>query len=287
MKLHTSIFVLLIGLLVWGYICSHSTGVGRVGFLRVEDALASLKTGDVIFTKSKNWTSRVQQYFFGSFINHCAMVFKAADGNLWIWDLAPQVGAYMTPLQEFIRNNWVGRPPNPHSPPIGLSVSYVVPRIVDRFATSVQRKSALFVRRSSKPLDQNLVLEFIQQNLGRPYSWRFWLSAYTRVTGLEFPLGWALATDSLGMFCSELLAHTYIHAKALHPVKNPPSSILPNHFWENDLHWVEGHGLLPPEQLIGEPPSVFLSEHLEHWEDGVSTSAEVINTLVDMVQHYE
>jgi hypothetical protein len=217
MKLHTACFVLLAVLLVWGYIQSHRTNAGRLSYLRVQTAFSNLQTGDMIFTKSKNWTSRVQQYFFGSFINHCAMIYKASDGGLWIWDLAPQVGAYMTPLDEFLRNNWAGRPPNPQSSALGLPVSYVVPRITDRFADSVQQKSALFVRRLYKPLDQAKTLEFIQRNLGRPYSWRFWLGAYTRVTGLEFPLGWSLGTDPLGMFCSELVAHTFVHAAASVP----------------------------------------------------------------------
>lgn len=281
--LYACVTVILL-ILVQGYFCSHMTRVGKISFLRVEDAFSSLKTGDMIFTKSKNWTSRVQQYFFGAYINHCAMVYKAFDGNLWIWDLAPKVGAYMSPLHEFVRNNWFARPPLPQSPPIGMDVAYVVPRVVDRFAKSVQRKSALFVRRSIKPLDQQLVLEYIQQNLGRPYSWRFWLSAYTRVMGLEFPLGWTVATDSVGMFCSELIAHTFVHANALHPLKSPPSSLLPSHFWENDLSWVHGHGLMPAEQLIGEPPQLQpFGASVEKWEDGVS-SPKVINTLVNLIQ---
>ena len=282
MKLHTACVVLLVVVLVWGYIQSHRTHAGRLSFLRVHTAFSTLKTGDMIFTKSKNWTSRVQQYFFGSFINHCAMIYKASDGGLWIWDLAPQVGAYMTPLDEFIRNNWAGRPPNPQNGSLGLPVSYVVPRITDRFADSVQQRSALFVRRLHKPLDQTKTLEFIQRNLGRPYSWRFWLGAYTRVTGLEFPLGWSLATDPQGMFCSELVAHTFVHAGALHPVLCSPSSILPAHFWENDLTWIAGYGMHGPEQLIGTMPDVHVSEHVEPWEHGVTTSPHIIDALVHM-----
>lgn len=282
MKLHTACIVLLLVVLVWGYIQSHKTNAGRLSFLRVQTAFSTLKTGDMIFTKSKNWTSRVQQYFFGSFINHCAMIYKASDGGLWIWDLAPQVGAYMTPLDEFIRNNWAGRPPNPQNSPLGVPVSYVVPRITDRFEDSVQQKSSLFVRRLHKPLDQTKTLEFIQRNLGRPYSWRFWLGAYTRVTGLEFPLGWSLATDPQGMFCSELVAHTYAHAGALHPLLSAPSSILPAHFWENDLQWIGGYGMHAPEQLIGTIPEIQQSEHVEPWEKGVTTSPHIIDALVTM-----
>ena len=282
MKLHTACLLLLVVSLVAGYVRAHRPHVGRLSFLRLQTAWSTLKTGDMIFTKAKNWTSRVQQFFLGSFINHCAMIFKASDGGLWIWDLAPQVGAYMTPLDEFVRNNWTGRPPNPHRGPVDLPVSYVVPRITERFADSVQQKSSLFVRRLHSPLDQAKTLEFIQRNLGRPYSWRFWLSAYNRVTGLEFPLGWSIATDPLGMFCSELIGHTFVAAGALDGSKSPPASLLPSHFFENDLHWREGFGMHPPEQLMGTVPNVKLSEHVEPWEAGVTTSPHIIDALVNM-----
>lgn len=283
MKLHTAALVFLLVVVVWGYIEAHQSRGFPVTFLRLKDAFATLKTGDLLFTKSGNWTSRVQQYFFGSFINHVAMIFKASDGLLWIWDLAPQVGAYMTPLQEFIRSNWAGRPPTLGRNPVDLPVSYVVPRVTERFSDIVDQKSALFVRRLHKPLDQTLALQFIQRNLGRPYSWRFWLSAFTRVTGLDIPLGWKFSTDPLGMFCSELLGHTFVHAHALDGRKSPPSMLLPNHFWENELHWTEGQGLHAPEQLIGTIPDIVQSEHVEAWEAGVSTSPKLIETLVNIV----
>lgn len=280
------VLVFLLCVFAWGFVLSHKPNVGRIALVRVEDAFSTLKTGDMIFTKSKNWTSKVQTFFFGSYVNHCAMVFKASDNSLWIWDLAPQVGAYMTPLREFVRNNWAGRPPNPQSPPIDLQVPYVVPRS-GRVGNALAQRSALFIRRSHFALDQQKVLEFIQKNLGRPYSWRFWLSAYVRVTGLEFPLGWSLATDPLGMFCSELIAHTFIHAGALHPVLNPPPSILPVHFWENNLQWMHGHGLLPPEQLIGSVPPLDTHADITRWEDGIATTPEVVETLVNLLHVQE
>lgn len=283
MKTFTYALMLLIFVLIYGYIESHNPKVGRLHLIRYEDALSTLKTGDMIFTKSKNWTSKVQQYFFGSFINHCAMVFRADDDSLWIWDLAPQVGAYMTPLKEFIKNNWYGKPPNPYSPPIGINIPYVVPRSSSaRFTT--ETRSSLYIRRLHYPLNQQKVLEFIQKNIGRPYSWRFWLSAYVHVSGLEFPLGWSIAKDTLGMFCSELIAHTYIHAGALHPLLSAPPSLLPVHFWENNLHWIHGQGLLPPEQIVGN-----VNDQETHagstiaWEKGISLESEVIDTLVNLL----
>lgn len=285
MKSSTFAFLFLLFLFAIGYIESHHPKVGKLNIIRYEDVFSSLKTGDMIFTKSKNWTSKVQQYFFGSFINHCAMVFKAEDGSLWIWDLAPQVGAYMTPLREFIKNNWYGKPPNPHSPPIGMHVSYVVPRsTTSRFFT--ETRSALYIRRLYKPLDQQRVLEYIQKNIGRPYSWRFWLSAYVHVSGLEFPLGWSLAKDSIGMFCSELIAHTYIHAGALHPLLSPPPSLLPVHFWENNLHWIHGQGFLPAEQIVGTVPKEeenYSVSHAQLWQKGISLDTQVIDSLVNLL----
>jgi hypothetical protein len=79
-----------------------------------------------------------------------------------------------------------------------------------------------------------------------------------------------------------LVAHTFVHAGALHPVLCSPSSILPAHFWENDLTWIAGYGMHGPEQLIGTMPDVHVSEHVEPWEHGVTTSPHIIDALVHM-----
>ncbi len=221
----------------------------RVRVVRLKDILDNLKTGDIIFTKAKNNTSLVQQYFFGSYINHCAMIYRAHDNSLWVWDTGPSVGAYMTPLYEFVRHNWLGRQPPAESPPIGLELSYVNPQKLDRIPE--QEQSMLFVRRLEKPLDQNKVTRFLQRNLGRPYSYRFWFTAVSCVTGLLPPHSYT--NNSLGVFCSELMMETYHSSGAVDLIKSPPSSVMPKHFWMNDISW-KNNTLLTAERLIGRLP---------------------------------
>jgi hypothetical protein len=248
-----------------------------ISTIRIEDLLGTLKTGDLIFTKAKNTTSKLQQYFFGSYINHVAMIFKTHDGNFWVWDTGPSVGAYMTPLHEFIRHNWLGRTPPAESPPIGFDVAYINPQKQDRIPE--QEKSFLFVRRLLKPVNEQKILAFIQQNLGRPYSYRFWMSAANIVTGYQMPFDWTLSTDSLGMFCSELLVHTLASAGEINASKTPAPSMLPKHFWMNEVGWEKHQTLLGAERLIGKMEHIIFSDQssrtkLKLWLHGVPTEKE-------------
>ena len=125
---------LLVGLVITmacilsrGYVKSHNPGVFPMRLTAVDDLFDTLKTGDIIFTKASNRKSVVQQFMFGSFVNHCAMIVRV-DAALWVWDVNPYVGAYMTPLLDFVHHNWLGRAPPPSDPPIGLRVPYVFPR---------------------------------------------------------------------------------------------------------------------------------------------------------------
>jgi hypothetical protein len=220
--------------------------------VRLGDIVHHLNTGDIIFTKAKSRFSVLQQYFFGSYINHCAMIYKAHDSSLWVWDTGPSVGAYMTPLHEFVRHNWLGRQPPAENPPIGLDISYVNPQKVDRIPE--QEQSMLFLRRLEKPLDQAKITRFLQLNIGKPYSYRFWFTAINCVTGLQPPH--PSTSNDEGVFCSELLMQTYQAADAVDSVKCPTSSILPKHLWMNDIPW-KNNTLLTAERLIGQlPPSI-------------------------------
>lgn len=255
--------------------------------VRIEDVLGTLKTGDLIFTKAKNTTSKLQQYFFGSYINHVAMIFKTHDNNFWVWDTGPSVGAYMTPLHEFIRHNWLGRVPPAESPPIGFDVAYINPQKQERIPEV--EKSFLFIKRLAKPINEQKVLRFIQQNLGRPYSYRFWMSAANIVSGYQIPFDYSLSTDSLGMFCSELLMHTYAAAGEVDEQKSPPPSILPKHFWSNEISWKlvprfnekswTGNSLLGAERIIGRMEHIIFSDQnsrtkLKLWLHGIPTETE-------------
>jgi hypothetical protein len=260
-----------------------------ISTIRIEDVLGTLKTGDLIFTKAKNTTSKLQQYFFGSYINHVAMIFKTHDNNFWVWDTGPSVGAYMTPLHEFIRHNWLGRSPPAESPPIGFDVSYINPTKQSRIPE--MEKSFLFIRRLAKPLNQTKVLQYIQKNLGRPYSYRFWMSAANIVSGYQVPFDWNLSTDKLGMFCSELLVNTFAFAGEINTQKTPPSSILPKHFWSNEIYWENGQTLLGAERIIGRMEHIIFSDQtsrtkLKLWLHGVSTESEPSEETPDYVYKF-
>ena len=212
----------------------------------VDDAVLTLKTGDLIFTTSEGFFSNVQRYIFGSAVTHCCMVVKFKD-RLWVWDCNPKIGAYLCTLSDFIATNWNGRPSNPSMhEDVGLAVSYNVPKSDSMFRYS------LYIRRFHGHLDHDKIIAFIRSNVGRPYSYRFWIAAYCKMVGLlaDIPLPWAYLKNTDGsVFCSELLALTYASCGVL---RTPATSILPVHFWENTVQWSHGHGMLPPERLFGE-----------------------------------
>jgi hypothetical protein len=252
-----TLLVMLGYFLLGMHLCNNPRQVVRV--VRFQDIYEKLKTGDIIFTKAKNNTSLIQQYFFGSYVNHCAMIFRAHDNSLWVWDTGPSVGAYMTPLYEFVRHNWLGRQPPAETPPLGLGVSYVNPQKQDRIPELQQ--SMLFLRRLAKPLNQEKVLSFLQANLGRPYSYRFWMSAVNCITGLQPAHTYEHTMP--GYFCSELMMLTYHAAGAVDLVKSPAASVMPKQFWMNDVCWAEGQTLLGAERLIGHIPP-FIPKTVTH-----------------------
>jgi hypothetical protein len=241
-----------------------------VNVVRIKDIFSSLKTGDIIFTKAKSRFSVLQQYFFGSYINHCAMIYRAADQSLWVWDTGPSVGAYMTPLYEFIRHNWLGRQPPAESPPLGLDISYVNPQKTDRIPE--QEQSMLFLRRLQHPLDQLKVTRFLQRNLGKPYSYRFWFTAINCITGLQPPS--LDQQNNHGVFCSELMMQTYHAADAV--ISTCPLSKLPKHFWMNDISW-QNNTLLTAERIIGQlPPFIPIPQATTHEQTNLWLSGLVL-----------
>jgi len=103
-------------------------------------------------------------------------------------------------------------------------------------------------------VDHAQILKFLQKNLGRPYSYRFWKSAIEKGLGnlLSFPLRWDTNTDREGMFCTELLAHTLAAGGALDLSQRCAQSLLPHDFWTNSVPWTRGQTLTEPERLFGD-----------------------------------
>lgn len=225
----------------WGWIKSHRLFGGIISVRNIDTLQHELQTGDLIFTKAKTWSSSIQQVFFGSFINHCAMIVRH-NSTLWVWDCAPSIGAYLTPLDLFLINNWHGRAVAPDASPTKLPVSYIVPH--NSLATYIP--SRLFVRRLKRPVDPAPIFRYIYNNIGRPYSFRSWVPALNYITGIELPY----FEDAIGIFCSELVAETLQEELGSCVL----SSLLPVHFWEDKISWKHGQGLLPPERIIGIPP---------------------------------
>jgi hypothetical protein len=270
------LFIIVLYYLVGRQLCNNPRQLIRA--VRTEELVSSLKTGDIIFTKAKNTTSLLQQHFFGSYVNHCAMIFRARDDSLWIWDTGPSVGAYMTPFHEFVRHNWLGRQPPAESPPVGIDISYINPQKQERIPEKMQ--SMLFVRRLAKPLCHEKVLKYIQENLGRPYSYKFWMSAINCVTGFQPAFDYEHSLP--GYFCSELMMLTYAAANVVDLKLTPAASIMPRQFWMNEIAWKEGQTLLTAERLIGELPKpsvAFQEKDSDLWLEGLG----IPRRLVDLI----
>ena len=232
--------------------------------IRMADIVdADYQTGDLLFLRSPAFTSAIQQALFGSFVNHCSMIYKTESGALWVWDCNPKIGAYMTPFEYYVRDNWEGNDPTPLSPPIGMDVSYAI----SEQKRKKGKTSKIYVRRRiGKPLDAQCILRFIQKNIGRPYSYRFWPAAFTRSMSITIPFNVPREKD-MGMFCSELIAHTLAEAGCIDTSASNPEKILPVHFWENEIKWIQMH-LSAPEELFGEK-KFSQTQELTRWIDGV------------------
>lgn len=284
-KVAFCVLLLLVASVAYGYVQSFKLQVPRLNMTRLEDALASLKTGDLIFTRSQNWSSKLQMYFCQTYINHCCMVYKAHDGNLWVFDVSPREGAYMSPLVDFIRYNWKGLPPRPsEAPPIGLNIPYMTPRQTELLMS----KSAVYIRRLQKPLDERLALRFLQENIGRPYSYRWWLSAFFESPfAIHLPIPWSFAQDNPGMFCSEIIAHLFAQQGYIDTRKSAPESILPSTFWTSSVAWIKGQALQDAEQIIGNEAFIpifkqddRISKNLE-WLEGARQTDKLGEGLVN------
>ena len=235
-----AVFVLL------GYIQSFSTAVGPIQLARLSDLKPLLDTGDLLFTRGKSPSAKIQQFFFGAYVNHCAMVYKDESSQLWVWSLTQPLGAHLCKLDTWLKKNWSGYKYSPDTPD---SFPFRPPYVVPQKNMKLFSRSSVYVRRLSKPLSSPVVKEHIYRNLGRPYSWRFWLSAYVRFTGLEIPLSWGVPKDNLGMFCSEMLAHTFQEAGVL-SLTLDPTTVLPVDFWENKLTFQNGYSLGAPVRVF-------------------------------------
>jgi len=228
--------LLLVILLVLG---SLNSQIKCNDFLRMEN-IDQLKTGDLIFGRHRNFASRLQQWALASPVNHIAMIVKIEE-ELWVWDVDPKIGAYLTTFKDYVQSNFDGTHKKPAIPAsfYGLDVPYVVPR-------GVYSKTALYIKRLQKPIDQMKTLDFIEKNLGRPFSFRFWCAAVSQTILFDLPCG--IIKESEGVFCSELLFSLFLELGAVSP--RSPRTVLPVHFWEDSVHWQNNYAL-KPQQLIG------------------------------------
>lgn len=273
--------VLLIALnFAVGYFKSLRMRIPIVGTTKLEDALDTLKTGDLLFMRAPSRTSLMQMRFCGAPVNHCAMFYRAHDRNLWLLDIDPRVGAVMIPLRQFLHNNWTEL--GLQSSPLGVHIPYMIPHTTSEADASLYIRTPLYVRRLVKPLDERRVLRFLQDNIGRPYSYRWWPAAlFSFAFAIHFPFADWFSHDDPGMFCSELLVHLYDYVGVLQHKKRglKPSMTLPYHFWLNELPWKDGQGLMDAEQLIGLEQDMRIHENtLKSTEDRSSEKTQDIGT---------
>jgi hypothetical protein len=219
--------------------------------------IGQLKTGDLIFGRHRNFASRMQQWAFGSPINHIAMIVRI-DDELWVWDVDPKIGAYLTLFKDFVQSNFDGTHKKPAIPPIfyGLDVPYIVPRVK-------YSKTAIYIKRLKSSLDNEKVLEFIEKNLGRPFSFRFWCAAASQLTFFDLPC--SFIDEGEGMFCSEIMFSLFLELGIV--ANRSPRTVLPLHFWDDSA--LETYG---PQQLIGSIKDI----------DKVETPVAV-NRLLDLI----
>jgi hypothetical protein len=193
-----------------------------------------LKTGDLIFGRHRNFASKLQQWAFGSPINHVAMIVKIEE-ELWVWDVDPKTGACLITFRDYIQSNFDGTHKKPAIPHIfyGLDVPYVIPR-------ATYTKTALYIKRLPEAIDQDKTLAFIEKNLGRPFSFRFWCAAASQTLSFELPC--EFISEQEGAFCSELIAKLF---NELGIFRRSPRTVLPLHLWDSSLIRAA------PMQLIG------------------------------------
>ncbi len=193
----------------------------------------NVKSGDMVFCLSNNFTSKIQKILFGTPINHCCMILKL-DNEIYVWDCSPRIGAFLSTLDNFLLNKMDGESEIPESPP-NLDIPYTRPQRKSMYRYSV------YIRRLNGTMNESKIHDFVQENIGRPYSYRFWPPAFAKIIGIQLPL---TLTDTDSVFCSELIALTYKHNGFQ---VQTPEAILPVHFWENT---VNGLDFYEPEQIF-------------------------------------
>jgi len=228
MILYALLFLILI--LISG---SLSSRIQCDDFLRMEN-IKDLKTGDLIFGRHRNLASKLQQWAFGSPINHVAMIVRIEE-DLWVWEVDPKTGSCLISFKDYIQSNFDGTHKKPAIPAVfyGLDVPYVVPR-------GTYTKTALYIKRLPESIDQEKTLAFIEKNLGRPFSFRFWCAAASQTLSFEMPC--EFIPEGQGAFCSELIATLY---NELGIIRRSPRTVLPLHLWDSSLI------SSTPMQLIG------------------------------------
>jgi len=214
---------------VYNWIRSHHSGK-NVAFLK-----SPLKTGDILFTRPKTWKGTLMTSLLGSFVQHCAMI-VILDGKHWVWGASPSLGAHLISLKSFLKKK-SNLPYLPHSVNLhGQTISYVPKQSM--------YESHVYVRRLQNPVDETKIKQFIYDNLGKPYSFRSYISGFHSIFGIQIPFTEDFSHLDSSMYCSELVAATLKDY-----IKENSTTLLPMDFWENKISWRD-QTLLDPEEIL-------------------------------------
>lgn len=155
----------------------------------VEDLLPTMRSGDVVLVADVGLIGRAQRFILGTPISHVGVLVVDGEGTTSavprVLEAEREHGVTLTPLWRWLQN----------------------------------RDNRIFYRplRAPPKTDERrrvAVDAFVSRNLGRPYSYRFWMEA-TRVFPFALPMPFDADSKDEARFCSELVAEALVAAGAL------------------------------------------------------------------------
>lgn len=172
----------------------------------LEDLLPTMQSGDVVLLAGVGTFGRVQRFVLNTPISHAGVIVMEHEGTpraaAWVLEASRKRGVTRTPLWQWLAD----------------------------------RDNRIFYRRLRAPpkvlppARRVAVEEFVSRQLGRPYSYRFWMEA-TRVLPLVLPMPFDEGGKDEARFCSELVAEALVSVGAL-DAATPCHLVLPRDLLE-------------------------------------------------------
>lgn len=210
--------------------------------LVLEDALPTLRSGDLLLLAGIGVVGRAQRFLLNSPVSHAALLYVEHEGTAaavpWAFEATREDGVTLTPL----------------------------------WAWLADKDNRIFYRAARGGLDgaarRRAMQDFISGNVGRPYSYRFWVEA-TRDLPLALPMPFDAAGKDDARFCSELVVEGWLALRMLRADLQAAHVVMPRELMreravgDDDgplaLAWASGAGLgavlsletrLPPDAVV-------------------------------------